>query len=411
MTTTPQPPPSAGYRKPRPRHAARLPVSAVRVDGQALAVAAAGAAAGLAVGSDRPRVRLRPHPRQRLRSHEAARRATRSASASSSTGRVLDANGRPVPNTLVEIWQANAAGRYPHRRDKHNAPIDPNFTGAGRTLTDERRPLPLRHHPPGRVSVAQPLQRLAARAHPLLAVRPRVRARGWSRRCTFPAIRCSTTTRCTRAFPTSARAAPGLGVRLGDDDPRAGARLPVRHRAARPRRDADGELLRRRRTTMSLQTTSSQTVGPYLHIGIDVARHRRPRPRPGVERRARSPIDGRVIDGDGAPVNDALVEIWQANAHGRYAHPDDTRRPAARAGASAASAACPPTTTAASASRRSSRAACRRRRQAAGAAPQRDDLHARHAEASRHAHLLPGRSRQRRRSGAADSCRRRGAPR
>jgi protocatechuate 3,4-dioxygenase beta subunit len=52
------------------------------------------------------------------------------------SGRVLDANARPVANTLVEIWQANAAGRYPHKRDVHNAPTDPNFTGAGRTLTD-----------------------------------------------------------------------------------------------------------------------------------------------------------------------------------------------------------------------------------------------------------------------------------
>ena len=52
------------------------------------------------------------------------------------TGRVLDGNARPVPHTLVEIWQANSAGRYPHRRDNHNAPIDPNFHGAGRTITD-----------------------------------------------------------------------------------------------------------------------------------------------------------------------------------------------------------------------------------------------------------------------------------
>ena len=52
------------------------------------------------------------------------------------TGRVLDANARPVANTLIEIWQANSAGRYPHARDNHNAPLDPNFHGAGRTLTD-----------------------------------------------------------------------------------------------------------------------------------------------------------------------------------------------------------------------------------------------------------------------------------
>jgi protocatechuate 3,4-dioxygenase beta subunit len=51
-------------------------------------------------------------------------------------GRVLDSGGRPVPDTLVEVWQANAAGRYRHARDTWPAPLDPNFTGAGRTLTD-----------------------------------------------------------------------------------------------------------------------------------------------------------------------------------------------------------------------------------------------------------------------------------
>jgi protocatechuate 3,4-dioxygenase beta subunit len=53
------------------------------------------------------------------------------------TGRVLDEAGRPVPNTLVEVWQANAAGRYVHKVDQHPAPLDPNFLGAGRCVTDE----------------------------------------------------------------------------------------------------------------------------------------------------------------------------------------------------------------------------------------------------------------------------------
>ncbi len=52
------------------------------------------------------------------------------------SGRVLDGDGRPVPHTLVEVWQANAAGRYVDRGDQHPAPLDPNFTGAGRCLTD-----------------------------------------------------------------------------------------------------------------------------------------------------------------------------------------------------------------------------------------------------------------------------------
>ena len=51
-------------------------------------------------------------------------------------GRVLESDGRPVPHTLVEVWQANSAGRYWHDADRHPAPLDPNFTGVGRCLTD-----------------------------------------------------------------------------------------------------------------------------------------------------------------------------------------------------------------------------------------------------------------------------------
>jgi protocatechuate 3,4-dioxygenase beta subunit len=52
------------------------------------------------------------------------------------SGQVLEEGGRPVSNTLVEVWQCNAAGRYPHVHDTHDAPLDPNFLGAGRILTD-----------------------------------------------------------------------------------------------------------------------------------------------------------------------------------------------------------------------------------------------------------------------------------
>ena len=52
------------------------------------------------------------------------------------TGRVLDSDGRAVPHTLIELWQANAAGRYAHPLDSWPAPLDPGFTGAGRTVTD-----------------------------------------------------------------------------------------------------------------------------------------------------------------------------------------------------------------------------------------------------------------------------------
>ncbi|ETR77511.1 protocatechuate 3,4-dioxygenase subunit beta [Afipia sp. P52-10] len=51
-------------------------------------------------------------------------------------GRVVDEDGRGVPDTLIEIWQANACGRYTHANDQHPAPLDPNFTGSGRVVTD-----------------------------------------------------------------------------------------------------------------------------------------------------------------------------------------------------------------------------------------------------------------------------------
>ena len=53
------------------------------------------------------------------------------------SGRVIDEDGRPIAHSLLEIWQANSAGRYAHRWDQHDAPLDPNFAGVGHTMTDE----------------------------------------------------------------------------------------------------------------------------------------------------------------------------------------------------------------------------------------------------------------------------------
>ena len=53
------------------------------------------------------------------------------------TGHVVDGEGRPVRNQLIEVWQANSSGRYVHKRDQHPAPLDPNFTGVGRTITGD----------------------------------------------------------------------------------------------------------------------------------------------------------------------------------------------------------------------------------------------------------------------------------
>jgi len=74
---------------------------------------------------------------------------------------------------------------------------------------------------------------------------------------------------------------------------------------------------------MSLQATTSQTVGPYFKIGLQWLNQNNLAPE-GVSGE-RVTIEGRVLDGDGVPVSDALLEIWQANAHGKYAHPEDTQ--------------------------------------------------------------------------------------
>lgn len=74
---------------------------------------------------------------------------------------------------------------------------------------------------------------------------------------------------------------------------------------------------------MNLLATASQTVGPFFHIGLeklcvaDLAK--------SAASGEKVPIHGRVLDGDGKPVNDALIEIWQANAQGKYSHPDDVQ--------------------------------------------------------------------------------------
>lgn len=72
---------------------------------------------------------------------------------------------------------------------------------------------------------------------------------------------------------------------------------------------------------MSLQATPSQTVGPYLHIGLTWLNNDA-LAGPGVAG-TRISVEGRVLDGDGKPINDAMIEIWQANAQGKYAHPQD----------------------------------------------------------------------------------------
>jgi protocatechuate 3,4-dioxygenase alpha subunit len=75
---------------------------------------------------------------------------------------------------------------------------------------------------------------------------------------------------------------------------------------------------------VSLHASGSQTVGPYLHIGLDWLTTRDIAGRGAKGERVT--IAGRLLDGDGAGVSDGLIEIWQANAAGKYAHPEDTQK-------------------------------------------------------------------------------------
>jgi protocatechuate 3,4-dioxygenase alpha subunit len=77
---------------------------------------------------------------------------------------------------------------------------------------------------------------------------------------------------------------------------------------------------------MSLFASGSQTVGPYLHIGLTWLNTSKIAG-PGVKGE-RVTIQGRLLDGDGAGVSDGLIEIWQANAEGKYAHPEDHQKQA-----------------------------------------------------------------------------------
>ncbi|MEE4422786.1 protocatechuate 3,4-dioxygenase subunit beta [Streptomyces bugieae] len=113
------------YRSSTPRHPQRPPVEIDHL-ADPEAVELTGPAFGVTDVTDLDADLTRQHPGEPL-----GERIT-------VTGSVLDRTGRPVRGQLVEIWQANASGRYAHQRDQHPAPLDPNFTGVGRCLTDDQ---------------------------------------------------------------------------------------------------------------------------------------------------------------------------------------------------------------------------------------------------------------------------------
>ena len=241
-------------------------------------------------------------------------------------GRVLEEDGRPVRDTLVELWQCNSGGRYRHDADRHPAPLDPNFTGLGRCLTDadgryrfvtiKPGAYPWGNHPNawrpahihfslfGRAFTQRLVTQMYFPGDPLFGQDP-----------IFNSVR----------DPAGARA-DDLRVRPRRHRAGVGARVPLGHRAARPGGDAA-----RRGRHVRPGTTPSQTVGPFFALGLpwEDGPFVVPAGTPGAIE-----VRGRVLDGAGDPVPDALVETWQADPDGRFDHPDDPR---GRVPASAAS--------------------------------------------------------------------------
>jgi protocatechuate 3,4-dioxygenase beta subunit len=244
-------------------------------------------------------------------------------------GRVLDEDGRPVPEALIELWQANAAGRYPHKADQHDAPQDPHFIGAGRCLADSKGeyrfvsikpgPYPWSNHPNawrpahihfsifGQAFVTRLVTQMFFPGDPLLPLDPIYNG--------IPEARARQRLVAEFALDVSE---PGwaLGYRFdivlrgAQEGPPGGSKGKAGH--------------------PGMLQSPSQTIGPYFAQGLlregynDIPQRLASEKTQGERIR----VEGRVIDGAGRPVEDAMIEIWQANAYGRYHHPlDEQDRP------------------------------------------------------------------------------------
>ena len=281
------------------------------------------------------------------------------------TGRVLDEDGRPIRNALVEVWQANAAGRYKHEVDQHPAPLDPNFSGAGRCLTDDEGNYRFVTIKPGRLPVGEPRERVASGAHPLLGLRPRVHAAARDADVLpgRPAVRRST--RSSTRYATRRRArCSSREFDLDATQPDWALALSLEHRA-RPRRQRHDAA---RGGRHDLPRTPSQTVGPYYAIGLC----RR------VENELVAPDDPGAVQRDRAAARRRRAADrrrddrgWDAGRRPLGPERHRRRRPLLVRRHEA------------------------RRARGAGAAPRRLRLRARPAEAPADAHVLPRRSRRR----------------
>ena len=231
-------------------------------------------------------------------------------------GRVIDGDGRVVPDTLVEVWQANAAGRYHHPGDERDsAPLDPHFSGAGRTLTDADGRYRFVTIKPG----AHPWknhQNAWRPAHIYFSVFGGAFTQRLVTQMYFPDDPLLPYDPILASVPEAARPRLVASFDLGASKPEWALAfrwdIVLRGQAARRVREAGPVTLP--------PLTPAQTVGSFVSLGltwedgpcvVDPAT-------PGAIR-----IAGRLIDGRGDAVGDGLIETWQAGPDGRFPQPGD----------------------------------------------------------------------------------------
>ena len=243
-----------------------------------------------------------------------------------------------VPNALVEVWQCNAGGRYRHVNDRYVAPLDPNFGGCGRCLSDEDgyyffrtiqpgaypwrnrvndwRPAHIHFSLFGTAFITRLITQMYFEGDPLIP-------------------RCPILNTIPDQEAIARLVAP---LDMNADGAARHARLPLRHRAARAARRRCSRTSWRESDGAAAAVSGRDrladrgAVRPHraraAAAGLPLRHSEEKAQRDGRARRLRengSGSRGRSFDGAGAPLREALIELWQANAHGRYNHPADTQ--------------------------------------------------------------------------------------
>lgn len=239
-------------------------------------------------------------------------------------GRVLDENDSPVSHAILEMWQANGAGRYVHELDRNDAPLDPNFYGASRLLTDAQGRYQLRTIKPGAYPVpASTWEWRAPHIHVSIF------GGSWMNRVItqmfFPGEWLNGQDLLLNAIPSEAARQQLVARPLATVVKPAGNTLSFEHDfVVRGRRRTPTVIDHDEQATCTDRPSASLTTGPFfpsrfLDPGCDDLTQfdgRRAQGTPIL-------LTGRVLEEGSGPTVNTIVEIWQTDANGVFRHPDD----------------------------------------------------------------------------------------